>query len=77
MRLNVLTGRWHCPPYFGNLLVAEMEKDQLPTWRKSMRYQICVAAALTFAMGTAVASDPIPAEASLVDAYPKRDDISF
>ncbi len=28
------------------------------------------------AMGTAMASDPIPAEESLLDAYPKRDDYS-
>ncbi|HIG39979.1 MAG: DUF3604 domain-containing protein [bacterium] len=35
-----------------------------------------VAAALTVAMGTAVASDPVPAEASLIDVYPKRDDYS-
>ena len=44
-----------------------------------MRHEICaivVAAALTIAMGTAAASDPVPPEESLVDAYPKRDDYS-
>jgi len=35
-----------------------------------------VAAALTIAMGTAVASDPVPSEESLLDVYPKRDDYS-
>ncbi len=44
-----------------------------------MRHEICatvVAAALTIAMGTAVASDPVPSEESLIDVYPKRDDYS-
>jgi len=35
-----------------------------------------VAAALIIAIGTAAASDPVPPEESLVDAYPKRDDYS-
>ena len=44
-----------------------------------MRHEICatvVAAALTIAAGTAVASDPVPPEESLIDVYPKRDDYS-
>ena len=32
--------------------------------------------ALTVTAGVAVASDPVPAEESLVDVYPKRDDYS-
>jgi hypothetical protein len=35
-----------------------------------------VAAAFMIAIGTAAASDPVPPEESLVDAYPKRDDYS-
>jgi hypothetical protein len=35
-----------------------------------------VAAALMIAISTAAASDPVPPEESLVDAYPKRDDYS-
>ena len=35
-----------------------------------------VAAALMIAIGTAAASDPVPPEESLVEAYPKRDDYS-
>ena len=56
-----------------------MKKKQLRTLREPIRYGICVAvvaAALTIAMGTAVASDPVPDEESLIDVYPKRDDYS-
>ncbi|MGI9327885.1 MAG: DUF3604 domain-containing protein [Pseudomonadales bacterium] len=35
-----------------------------------------VAGALSMLMGTALASDPVPAEESLLGAYPKRDDYS-
>ena len=43
--------------------------------RYGMRATV-VAAAFMIAIGTAAASDPVPPEESLVDAYPKRDDYS-
>ena len=35
-----------------------------------------VAATLTIVMGTAVGSDPVPDEESLINVYPKLDDYS-